>query len=99
MLTEMAKHKERTVYRDGRSGQWVNKRNDSTRIASSHSTQQEAIDAARRMLRQSGGGELTVRGHDGLIRSKDTLTTERSSKVLKENADTFSHVLKRLAKR
>jgi hypothetical protein len=54
-------------------GTWVNKRNDSDRASSVHQTQQEAIEAGRRMLQNQGGGELTVQGRDGRIRSKDTI--------------------------
>ena len=32
-----------------------------------------AVDSAREMLGNQGGGELTVKGVDGLIRSKDTI--------------------------
>ena len=39
-----------------------------------HSTQKAAEDAARQMLKNQGGGELTTKGLDGKIRSKDTIT-------------------------
>lgn len=67
----MSKDWDRTVYRRG--NEWVNKRNDSDRASSVHGTQKEAIDAARGMLENQGGGELAVKGRDGLIRSKDTI--------------------------
>jgi hypothetical protein len=54
-------------------GQWVNKKNDSDKASSLHNTQGEAIDSAREMLKNSGGGELTIKGVDGKIRSKDTI--------------------------
>ena len=54
-------------------GAWANKRNDADRASSVHDTQQAAIDAARQMLVNQGGGELTVQGRDGRIRSKDTI--------------------------
>ena len=54
-------------------GTWANKRNDADRASTRHDTQAEAIEAARRMLQNSGGGELTVQGRDGRIRSKDTI--------------------------
>lgn len=66
----MSKDRDRTVYR--RDGEWVNKRNDSDRASSVHGTQKEAVDAAREMLQQRGG-ELSIKGRDGLIRSKDTI--------------------------
>lgn len=67
----MSKDRDRTVYR--RDGEWVNKRNDSDRASSVHGTQKEAVDAARDMLHNQGGGELAIKGRDGLIRSKDTI--------------------------
>jgi hypothetical protein len=54
-------------------GQWVNKRNDATRASSLHRTQLEAEQTARTMLERQGGGELTTKGRDGRIRSKDTI--------------------------
>lgn len=54
-------------------GKWANKRNDSGRASSVHDTQSEAIDAAKEMLKNQGGGELSVQGEDGRIRSKDTI--------------------------
>lgn len=65
------KGRDRTVYRSG--DEWVNKRNDADRASSKHSTQKDAIDAAHRMLKNQGGGELTTKGRDGKIRSKDTI--------------------------
>lgn len=35
-------------------------------------TQREAVEAARRLIKTQVGGELTVRGRDGRIRSVDT---------------------------
>lgn len=54
-------------------GQWANERNDADRASSLHDTQQGAIKTARDNLSNQGGGELTVKGLDGLIRSKDTV--------------------------
>lgn len=54
-------------------GTWANKRADAGKASSIHQTQQEAIKAANDMLRNQGGGELTVQGRDGRIRSKDTI--------------------------
>ena len=68
----MSKDQDRTVYRRN-DGQWVNKRNDSKRPSSLHDTQKDAADTAREMLRNQGGGELTTKGLDGRIRSKDTI--------------------------
>lgn len=66
------KGKDRTVFK-GIDGEWKNKRNDALKAASSHETQKEAEKAAKEMLMNQGGGELTVKGLDGKIRSKDTI--------------------------
>ncbi len=63
---------DRSVYRRS-DGQWANKLNDSDRASSLHETQHSAENAAREMLRNQGGGELTTMGRDHLIRSKDTI--------------------------
>ena len=68
----MSKKQDRMVYRREK-GAWVNKRNDADKAASVHSTQKAAEDAAREMLQNQGGGELTTKGTDGKIRSKDTI--------------------------
>jgi hypothetical protein len=54
-------------------GTWENKRNDSDRASGVHKTQRDAWDEARDMLHRQGGGELTVKGENGRIRSKDTI--------------------------
>jgi hypothetical protein len=54
-------------------GTWANKKDGADRAASTHKTQSDAADAARAMLKKSGGGELKVKGEDGRIRSKDTI--------------------------
>jgi len=69
----MSKGRDRTVYRRN-DGQWANKRNDAERASSLHSTQGAAEEAAREMLHNQGGGELTTMGLDHKIRSKDTIT-------------------------
>ncbi len=66
-------NKGRTVYRRD-DGIWANQRNDSNRASSLHDTQKEAENAAREMLKNQGGGELTTKGIDGRIRSKDTIS-------------------------
>jgi hypothetical protein len=63
---------DRTVYRRN-DGTWVNKLNDSDRASSLHSTQKEAENAAKEMLRNQGGGEVTIQGTDGRFRDKDTV--------------------------
>jgi hypothetical protein len=63
---------DRIVFRN-EAGDWANKRNDASKAASLHRTQREAEAAARSILRNAGGGELTTKGEDGRIRSKDTI--------------------------
>ncbi len=59
------------VYKDGE--EWKAKRSDAGRAASTHSTQADAIDAARGYTTRSGGGELSIHAVDGHIRAKDTI--------------------------
>lgn len=72
----MSKGRDRTVYKRGER-EWVNKRNDSGKASSVHPTQRAAQGAAKDMLQKSGGGELTIKGRDGKIRSKDTISPGR----------------------
>jgi hypothetical protein len=68
----MANKAGRSVYQRD-DGKWVNKNNDAERAGSLHDTQGTAEEAARRMLQNEGGGELSTHGRDGKIRSKDTI--------------------------
>lgn len=68
----MSKGRDRIVSRRP-NGTWENKRNDADKASSLHPTQKEAEQAAKGMLRNQGGGELTTKGVDGKIRSKDTI--------------------------
>lgn len=68
----MSKGRDRIVYQN-EDGEWVNKRVDAGKASSLESTQKEAIEAAKEMLQNQGGGELIVKGLDGKIRSKDTI--------------------------
>ena len=68
----MSKGKDRTVYRRD-DGWWANKLNDANRASSIHQTQREAERSAKAMLLNQGGGELTTKGVEGKIRSKDTI--------------------------
>lgn len=68
----MSKPQDRMIYRRP-DGTWANKRNDADRASSLHDTQKDAVNAARNMLKNQGGGELSVKGLDGKIRSKDTI--------------------------
>ena len=68
----MSKKQDRTVFRN-QEGKWANKRNDASKASSVHDTQREAEQAARGNLKNQGGGELTTKGVNGKIRSKDTI--------------------------
>ena len=68
----MSKENDRIVYKRN-DGQWVNKKLAIDKASSVHNTQKEAENAARDMLKNSGGGELITKGLDGKIRSKDTI--------------------------
>lgn len=69
----MSKDGDRMVFRRD-DGKWVNQRNDAGKASSVHDTQKDAIDSAKSMLKNQGGGELTVQGRNGQIRSKDTIS-------------------------
>ncbi|HDK26705.1 MAG TPA: DUF2188 domain-containing protein, partial [Candidatus Atribacteria bacterium] len=51
----MSKGRDRTVYRRN-DGKWANKRNDADKASSLHETQKDAIESARIMLKNQGGG-------------------------------------------
>lgn len=68
----MSKGTDRTVYRRASDQKWIDKRNDASR-GFTFDTQGDAIASGREKLTNAGGGELTVKGRDGRIRSKDTL--------------------------
>ena len=68
----MSKGRDRIISRRP-EGIWENKRNDADKASSLHKTQRDAENAAREMLKNQGGGELTTKGLDGKIRSKDTI--------------------------
>lgn len=56
---------------------WAVKAPNASRASSKHSTQAEAISAARQVVRNSGGGELVIHGKDGRIRDSDTVSPGR----------------------
>ena len=67
----MSKGRDRTVYQRD-DGKWINKRNDADKASSVHGTQHAAATSAHKMLSNQGGGELTIKGRDGKIRSTRT---------------------------
>jgi hypothetical protein len=58
-------------------GSWANKKDGAMRASSLHTTQAQAVKAARAQLKETGGGELKVKNEDGKIRSKDTIPQGR----------------------
>lgn len=64
-------------------GQWANKKDGAERASSLHDTQKQATDAARDALKQSGGGELKIKGEDGRIRAKDTIAPAKDPRRTK----------------
>jgi hypothetical protein len=66
---------DRIVYRLS-DGRWVNKRIGGKRPTSWNKTKQEAEADARRLLKKHGGGELTIKGVDGKIQEKVTVSGE-----------------------
>ena len=68
----MSKKTDRSVYRRS-DNSWVNKQHGNSKASSIHDTQKAAMEAARDMLVNQGGGELNVHGRNGQIRSKDTI--------------------------
>jgi hypothetical protein len=57
----------------GSDGRWQVKKPGSDRASSTHNTQAEAIERAREILGNTGGGELTIQNRKGVIRDSDTV--------------------------
>ena len=53
---------------------WQVKAGDADRASVVTRTKTEAVDRAREILRNSGGGELTIQDRDGRIVDSDTIT-------------------------
>jgi len=68
----MSTNNDRSVYRR-KDGKWANKKDTASKASSLHDTQQEAQQAAKKNLKNQGGGELKTMGRNGQIRSKDTI--------------------------
>ncbi|MDB5388766.1 MAG: hypothetical protein JWM11_4412 [Planctomycetaceae bacterium] len=64
----------RRIVQEHNGGGWEVKAPRADRASSTHSTQGEAIDRARQILTNTGGGELTIKGRDGKIRDSDTVS-------------------------
>jgi len=68
----MSKDSDHTVFRRASANKWVDKRNNASK-GFLFDTEKEAIASGKEKPINAGGGELTVKGRDGLIRSQDTL--------------------------
>ncbi len=54
-------------------GGWAVAKESRERVSAKFDTQAEAIDRGREIVRNAGGGELSIVGEDGKIREKDTV--------------------------
>ncbi|AUX88763.1 MULTISPECIES: DUF2188 domain-containing protein [Acinetobacter] len=77
----MSKSNDRMIYE--KNGKWVNKANGNSKASSAHDTQKEAYNSARSMLQKSGGGEITIKGKNGLIREKNTISPGNDPRKIK----------------
>jgi hypothetical protein len=57
----------------GDDGGWDVEKPGANRASSHHDTQAEAINRAREIVHNSGGGEVVIHGRDGRIRDSDTI--------------------------
>ena len=71
--TQMPSNSRHVTPRDGGKDGWDVRKPNAQRASSVHSTQSDAIDAARESLGKSGGGELVLHNRQGQIRKKDTI--------------------------
>ena len=68
----MARRNERHVTPDAKGG-WNVKAPGGDRASSHHDTQQQAIERAREILGNDGGGEIVIHDRHGRIRDADTV--------------------------
>lgn len=55
------------------NGGWDVRKPNSSRASSRERAQRDAQDRAREIVRNAGGGEVTIHGRDGRIRDTDTV--------------------------
>jgi hypothetical protein len=79
----MQKNNDRIVYKNS-EGLWANKSNSASKAAGLHKKQEQAVQEAKLMLENSGGGELIIKGLDGKIRSKDTIEPGNDPRKIKD---------------
>lgn len=68
--TEMSDSNNRHVVPDGEGG-WKVQKPGAGRASSTHDTQADAINRAREIVGNAGGGEIRIHGRDGKIRDSD----------------------------
>lgn len=69
----MAKGNERRHVVANPEGGWDVKKPGSSRASVHTNTQGEAVNRAREIVRNQGGGEVRIHGRDGKIRDSDTI--------------------------
>ena len=69
----MAKNNERRHVVANPKGGWDVKKPGSGRAIVHTETQKDAVDRARKIVSNSGGGEVRIHGRDGRIRDSDTI--------------------------
>lgn len=69
----MADKPERRIVQPSPEGGWDVTKRGGQRASAHLDTQAEAIDRAREIVRNLGGGELEIRGRNGQIRDVDTV--------------------------
>lgn len=57
----------------GKDGGWDVVKPDAQRPSAHAGTQKEAVDRAREIVHNAGGGEVRIHGRDGKIRDTDTI--------------------------
>jgi hypothetical protein len=69
----MAKGNERRHVVANPKGGWDVKKPGSSRVSAHTDTQSDAVDRAREIVSNNGGGEVRIHGRDGRIRDSDTI--------------------------
>lgn len=64
---------ERRIVKPNPDGGWDIAARDAQRASAHYGKQADAIDRARTILGNLGGGELEIRGSDGEVRKQDTV--------------------------
>ncbi|MDQ1597004.1 MAG: hypothetical protein QOI70_428 [Microbacteriaceae bacterium] len=79
----MSDKPQRRIVEPNPDGGWDVAARNATRASAHYDKQADAIDRARQILGNIGGGELEIRGQDGQVRKQDTVphgNDPRSSK-------------------